>query len=111
MTWTDGLFDGFSTAVSDAVGNLSDTIVSSVFDRFITWLFNSVFDGLIMLLTNINEMGAEIFDLDWCKLLMQLFAVLGGAMFTVGMFVAIFDLGTSYQSQQGNGDPKSTLLN
>lgn len=111
MTWTDGLFDGFSTAVSDAVGNLSDTIVNSVFDRFITWLFNSVFDGLIMLLTNINEMGAEIFDLDWCKLLMLLFAVLGGAMFTVGMFVAIFDLGISYQSQQGNGDPKSTLLN
>ena len=32
-------------------------------------------------------------------------------MFTVRMFVAIVDLGISYQSQQGNGDPKSTLLN
>lgn len=111
MTWTDGLFDGFSTAVSDAISNLSDTVTDAVFDRFIPWAFRSIFNGLSEFLTNINEMGAEIFDLDWCKLLMQFFSVFGGAMFVIGLFVSFFDLGISYNSQQGRGDPKNTFLN
>ncbi len=110
-SWTDGLFDGFSTAVSDAISNLSDTVTDAVFDRFIPWAFRSIFDGLSEFLTNINEMGAEIFDLDWCKLLMQFFSVFGGAMFVIGLFVSFFDLGISYNSQQGRGDPKNTFLN
>ncbi len=110
-SWTDGLFDGFSNAVSDAVGNMSETVADSVFDRFITWAFNSIYEGLSELLTNINEMGAEIFDLDWCKLLMEFFAVFGGAMFTIGLFVSFFDLGISYNSQQGRADPINTFLN
>lgn len=111
LTWTDGLFDNFSTAVSDTLGSLSDSLVDSIFDRFILWAFNMIYEGLIALLTNINEMGAEIFDLDWCQLLMRLFAVLGGAFFVVGMFVSFFDLGISYQSQQGGADPMNTFLN
>ncbi len=110
-SWTDGLFDGFSNAVSDAVGNMSETVADTVFDRFITWAFNSIYEGLSELLTNINEMGAEIFDLDWCKLLMNFFAIFGGAMFTIGLFVSFFDLGISYNSQQGKGDPMNTFLN
>ena len=111
MSWTDGLFDSFSTAVSDALGSLSDSVVDSIFNRFILWIFNMIYEGLIALLTNINEMGAEIFDLNWCQLLMRLFAVLGGAFFVVGMFVSFFDLGISYQSQQGGADPMNTFLN
>ncbi len=110
-SWTDGLFDGFSTAVSNAISNLSDTVTDAVFDRFIPWVFRSIFGGLSEFLTNINEMGAEIFDLDWCKLLMRFFAVFGGAMFVIGLFVSFFDLGISYNSQQGRGDPKNTFLN
>lgn len=110
-SWTNGLFDGFSTAVSDAIGNLSDTVTDAVFDRFIPWAFRSIFDGLSEFLTNINEMGAEIFDLVWCKLLMQFFAVFGGAMFVVGLFVSFFDLGISYNSQQRQGSPVDTFLN
>lgn len=110
-SWTTGLFDGFSTAVSNAIGNLSETVVDSIFDRFISWLFQTIFNGLSEFLTSINDMGAEIFDLDWCKLLMQFFAIFGGAMFVIGLFVSFFDLGISYQSQQGNGDPKNTFLN
>lgn len=110
-SWSDGLFDGFSTAVSEAIGSLSDTVTDSIFDRFISWAFQSVFNGLSEFLTNINEMGAEIFDMDWCKLLMSFFAVFGGAMFVIGLFVSFFDLGISYNSQQGRGDPVNTLLN
>lgn len=110
-SWTDGLFDGFSTAVSDAIGNLSETVTDAVFDRFVPWAWNSVFNGLSEFLTNINEMGAEIFDLDWCKLLMQFFAVFGGAMFVIGLFVSFFDLGISYNSQQRQVSPKDTFLN
>lgn len=97
--------------MSDAISNLSDTVTDAVFDRFIPWAFRSIFNGLSEFLTNINEMGAEIFDLDWCKLLMQFFSVFGGAMFVIGLFVSFFDLGISYNSQQGRGDPKNTFLN
>ncbi len=110
-SWTNGLFEGFSTAVSDAISNLSDTVTDAVFDRFIPWAFRSIFDGLSEFLTNINEMGAEIFDLDWCKLLMQFFSVFGGAMFVIGLFVFFFDLGISYNSQQRQGSPVDTFLN
>ena len=73
-SWTGGLFDSFSTAVSDALNNVQETVADAVFDRFIPWAFNAIFSGMSELLTHINEMGAEIFDLVWCKLLLQFFA-------------------------------------
>lgn len=110
-SWTGGLFDSFSTAVSDALNNVQETVADAVFDRFIPWAFNGLFDALSEFLTNINEMGAEIFDLDWCKLLLQLFSVFGAAMFVIGFFVSFFDLGISYASQDGKNSPISTILN
>lgn len=110
-SWTGGLFDSFSTAVSDALNNVQETVADAVFDRFVPWVFNAVFDGLSEFLTNMNEMGAEIFDLDWCKLLLQLFSVFGGAMFVVGLFVSFFDLGIANASLQGKGDPIETFKN
>jgi len=110
-SWTGGLFDSFSTAVSDALNNVQETVADAVFDRFIPWAFNAIFSGMSELLTHINEMGAEIFDLVWCKLLLQFFAVFGGAMFVIGFFVSFFDLGISYASQDGKNSPISTILN
>lgn len=62
-------------------------------------------------LTNINEMGAEIFNLDWCKLLLQFFAAFGGAMFVIGFFVSIFDFGTANASLQQKGDLTDLIKN
>lgn len=110
-SWTGGLFDSFSTAVSDALNNVQETVADAVFDRFIPWAFNGLFDALSEFLTNINEMGAEIFDLDWCKLLLQFFAVFGGAMFVVGFFVSIFDFGIANASLQQKGDVTDVIKN
>lgn len=110
-SWTGGLFEGFSTAVSDAMQNMTESVTDAVFDRFIPWAFNGLFNGLSEFLTNINEMGAEIFDLDWCKLLLQFFAVFGGAMFVVGFFVSIFDFGIANASLQQKGDVTDVIKN
>lgn len=56
-------------------------------------------------------MGAEIFNLDWCKLLLQFFAAFGGAMFVIGFFVSIFDFGTANASLQQKGDLTDLIKN
>lgn len=73
------------------------------------WVYQQVIKLLSMLFTTMNEMGIDLFDMPWAKMLVQLFGNIGWALFAVGIVVAGFEF--AIESQNGRGDMKHTALN
>lgn len=108
MSWVESLFNGFSDSMSDMLSNMS---FEGLFNKFISWLYEAVFGGISELLTKLNSMGAEIFDLQWCKLFMQFFARFGGIMFVIGLILSFYELAIAVQSGQEDKSIKDTIIN
>ncbi len=55
--------------MGDAIGNaftgISDSIIDAILNRFIQWLFKSIYDGIANFFTQISNMGTEIFEKIW----------------------------------------------
>lgn len=108
MSWAESLFSGFSESMSEIFSNMS---FEGMFNKFISWLYEAIFGGISELLTKLNSMGAEIFDLEWCKLFMQFFARFGGIMFVIGMVLSFYELAIGVQSGQEDKSIKDTIIN
>lgn len=97
------------TAISDAFSTVSDTIIDSILNRIIQWLFTVIYDGIADFFTLISGMGVEIFELDWVTAVVELFSLFGWVLFVVGLIVSAFDLAVEYQN--GRANVQSTALN
>lgn len=99
--------------MGDAIGNaftgISDSIIDAILNRFIQWLFKSIYDGIANFFTQISNMGTEIFDLSWVQTVVKLFSLFGWSLFVVGVVVSAFDLAIEYQT--GRANIKTTALN
>ena len=99
--------------MGDAIGNaftgISDSIIDAILNRFIQWLFKSIYDGIANFFTQISNMGTEIFDLSWVQAVVKLFSLFGWSLFVVGVVVSAFDLTIEYQT--GRANIKTTALN
>lgn len=99
--------------MGDAIGNaftgISDSIIDAILNRFIQWLFKSIYDGIANFFTQISNMGTEIFDLSWVQAVVKLFSLFGWSLFVVGVVVSAFDLAIEYQT--GRANIKTTALN
>lgn len=99
--------------MGDAIGNaftgISDSIIDAILNRFIQWLFKSIYDGIANFFTQISNMGTEIFDLAWVQAVVKLFSLFGWSLFVVGVVVSAFDLAIEYQT--GRANIKTTALN
>ncbi len=56
-----------------------------------------------------NTMGSDLFNMPWVNQIVNLFSLLGWALFVIGIIVALFDF--AIESQNGRGDPKALALN
>lgn len=56
-----------------------DSIIDAILNRFIQWLFKSIYDGIANFFTQISNMGTEIFDLSWVQAVVKLFSYSVGA--------------------------------
>ena len=88
---------------------ISDSIIDAILNRFIQWLFKSIYDGIANFFTQISNMGTEIFDLSWVQAVVKLFSLFGWSIFVVGVVVSAFDLTIEYQT--GRANIKTTALN
>ncbi len=101
----EGLGDAISVIFEDTIGK----IVDSIWTEFVRWIYNAIFDAMADAFSGINQMGAEIFNLSWITAVIQLFSLLGWALFVVGVAMAVFDL--AIESQNGRTSVKTTALN
>ncbi|MCD7723844.1 MAG: DUF6045 family protein [Clostridiales bacterium] len=102
-----------AVSVADVFGSVflsaADGVAGTVFGNMMTWLYETIFDGLSDFFSKITNMGAEIFELSWVEAFIQLFYLFGWALFAVGIIVSAFDLALEYQN--GRANIRTTALN
>ena len=107
--WLGDIISGMGDAIGNAFTGISDSIIDAILNRFIQWLFKSIYDGIANFITQISNMGTEIFDLSWVQAVVKLFFLFGWSLFVVGVVVSAFDLAIEYQT--GRANIKTTALN
>lgn len=107
--WLGDIISGMGDAIGNAFTGISDSIIDAILNRFIQWLFKSIYDGIANFFTQISNMGTEIFDLSWVQAVVKLFSLFGWILFVVGVVVSAFDLAIEYQT--GRANIKTTALN
>ena len=99
--------------IGDAIGGLfsgaAEAISEYIFDALLQWIYNIIYNAVSEFFTMIGNFGAEIFELPWIRAFIQLFTLLGWALFAVGTVVAVFDVAIEYQN--GRANIKSCCLN
>ena len=73
------------------------------------WFYETIYGAVADFFTMMGNMGADIFELEWVKATINLFALFGWSLFVVGMVVAIFDVAIEYQC--GRANIKTTAIN
>lgn len=107
--WLGDIISGMGDAIGNAFTGISDSIIDAILNRFIQWLFKSIYDGIANFFTQISNMGTEIFDLSCVQAVVKLFSLFGWSLFVVGVVVSAFDLAIEYQT--GRANIKTTALN
>ena len=107
--WLGDIISGMGDAIGNAFTGISDSIIDAILNRFIQWLFKSIYDGIANFFTQISNMGTEIFDLSWVQAVVKLFSLFGWSLFVVGVVVSAFDLAIEYQT--GRANIKTIALN
>lgn len=70
-----------------------DKIISFL-DGLVEWIF----DSLTVVFTGINNLGAELFDLNWVKSALNFFQIFGFALYISGLAIALYNIVTDYTS-------------
>ena len=85
-----------------------DFVLGSVMDEFIDWIYGQVVGFLGDFFAQMGNMGVELFEMGWVQSIVLFFHYLGWSLYVVGIVVAVFEMGTEYQS--GRGSPKTVLM-
>lgn len=104
------MFDWLSDAIGGAFNSLWAEVSGSIWDIFLKWIYNAIYNAVADFFTSIGNMGVEIFDLTWVASALRLFSLLGWALFITGMAVTIFDVAIEYQSN-GRINIRTAALN
>lgn len=107
--WLGDIISGMGDAIGNAFSGISNSIIDAILNRFIQWLFKSIYDGIANFFTQISNMSTEIFNLSWVQAVVKLFSLFGWSLFVVGVVVSAFDLAIEYQT--GRANIKATALN
>lgn len=103
--WLKDLIGG----IKDAFTGVGEQISNSIWSTMLHWFYETVYNAVADFFTQMGNMGAEIFDLEWVQATVWLFTLFGWALFAAGVVVAVFDLAIEYQN--GRANVKTTVLN
>ena len=100
---------GLGEALGGAFENIGTDIVNSVWNAMIQWIYETIYTAVGEMFADINNLGIEIFDLNWVQAVVRLFTLLGWTLFVVGVVVAVFEVGM--ECQTGRVSIKGAFLN
>ena len=86
-----------------------DFVASAVLDDIIDWIYGQIVGFLGNFFSEMGNMGAELFTMDWVQSIILFFSYLAWALYGTGLVVAVFECGIEYSS--GRGNIKETSLN
>lgn len=86
-----------------------DFVASAVLDDIIDWIYGQIVGFLGNFFSEMGNMGAELFTMDWVQSIILFFSYLAWALYGTGLVVSVFECGIEYSS--GRGNIKETSLN
>lgn len=75
-----------------------ETVSDSIWEKFLIWIYESIYGAIGDFFTLIGNLNNGIFDLPWVQAILKLFNLFGWALFVSGLVVAIFNTAIEYQS-------------
>lgn len=100
--WLEDLLEALGEMLGESWQGIGEDIANVIWDTMIGWIYETVFDAIGGFFESINEMGVEIFEMQWVQAAVSLFVLFGWALFVVGSVVAIFDVAIEYQHGRAN---------
>ena len=94
FNWLKDLID----EIVGAFAGIGEQISNSIWSTMLHWFYETVYNAVADFFTQMGNMGAEIFDLEWVQATVWLFTLFGWALFAAGVVVAVFDLAIEYQN-------------
>lgn len=88
---------------------LWDFVADKVMGQIVDWIYEKILDFLGEFFGLMGNMGAELFEYDFVKAVVEIFRLFGWMLFAVGLVVAVFEIAIEYQS--GRGSVKDASLN
>ena len=96
--WIQDLIDGVGNAISSSLAEVWESISSSIWGTFMSWIYTMVYEAMADFFSMMTEIGANLFDLSWVQSALMFFSLFGWGLFVAGLVVAIFDIAIEYQS-------------
>lgn len=88
---------------------LWDFVADAVMGQIVDWIYEKIIEFLSEFFAMMGNMGAELFEYDFIKAILEIFKNLGWTLFAVGLVVAVFEVAIEYQN--GRGNIRDTALN
>lgn len=107
--WLGDFIGGIGDAIGGAFNTLGEQISNAIWNTMLQWFYETIYNAVADFFTQMGNMGAEMFDLDWVNATVQLFTMFGWALFAAGTVVAVFDTAVEYQN--GRASIKTTAIN
>ena len=86
-----------------------DFVADTVLGQIVNWFYGQVIGFLGNFFTEMNNMGADLFDMTWVQSIVLFFVYLAWALYGTGLVVSAFECGIEYQN--GRGSIKDAAMN
>lgn len=86
-----------------------DFVADTVLGQIIDWVYGQIVGFLGDFFMQMENMGAELFEMTWVQSVVLFFSYLAWALYVTGLVVAVFECGI--ECQNGRGSIKDTALN
>ena len=86
-----------------------DFVADKVLGQIVDWFYSQIVGFLGNFFSEMGNMGAELFTMDWVQSIVLFFSYLAWALYGTGLVVACFETGVEYSS--GRGNIRETALN
>lgn len=86
-----------------------DFVAAKVLGQIVDWFYSQIVGSLGNFFSEMGNMGAELFTMDWVQSIVLFFSYLAWALYGTGLVVACFETGVEYSS--GRGNIRETALN
>lgn len=107
--WLGDILAGLGEAITVVFQETGLDFAHNVWDGVVVWIYNAVYNAVADVFTDMNAMGAAVFELSWVQAVIDLFSLFGWALFTAGVAVAVFDV--AIESQTGRVNMKTAAIN
>ena len=66
--WLGDFIGGIGSAIGEVFDFLGEQISNAIWNTMIQWLYETIYNAVADFFTMMGNMGADVFDLEWCRL-------------------------------------------